>query len=665
MLIVARRILTYFTLMACLFVGTVVYRQMSTVEVTLPTSSPFTRYLSRTQYFQVQPEVAEFAEEKIVFSEMKFEEEKKPVVVARAKTLKVEAKADEEVKISIYSLPFEDKFSVRPVYKDGELPTNLVSLYKGFTFTEKEMIASSDVKADSVSTIAAVSQAATDEDAEPVFFEYETEEKEPEETQKVTQVLLPTSEMKKETPIAPSEEIEFFDLVSDKKEESTPPTPVSVPSSIVSPRKTTQATTWTVTETKKSKTKKVANTQTAPENPMRSLTDTDDSMGFMATPGLSIHAIGTDLKGAKKLNGFEVRFLDDYSEILDDYGSGRIHFSYTLSEDQVSRSARILKRGFAPTNTDLILEKIGAQTTLPLIDEDTFNELLRPYESTGPMGALLLELDDETQLAQIDVPFVKVMHFNDRLEESSEEEARYQLFVGVRAGNALITYHHRKGYTANKVVNIQNHELTFDNNLYVSAKEQKISLWEENLLSKEKKPLVMATSSFKRFITGKTGKKISQNAYVFRFKEDNFASRRYFELTHLSEPVFVGTKTNTKLAIPSESFMRFVLSRLDNSGLQNRCIVQVNLKKKVRSVDVGSESVEETLLTSVQALDVDGQFYDSPSDQTQKLIIMGESHAPQEVSPDGKINVKLQYTDGTTEYLSSYCSPNTYVVEQL
>lgn len=655
----ARRILTYFTLLACLLVGSVAYRVLPTTEVTIKVPTPYSRYLSRTQYFQNESTPV-LEEEKIVFSEMKFEEEKK--VIAERPVQKIIQKT-EEVKISVYALPFEDNFQVKPVYLEKEMNANLISLYREFRFNESEMLAKDPVQTDSVSTIAAVTGNVTT-DEEPVFFEYENEEKADQTKKKavVTEVLLPTAEMKKEAPVAPSEEIEFFDLVSDRKEEVTPSTPVMVPSSIVTPKKTQSVTTWTVAEKKKSK-KSDPRTESSADAIVDQKPESS-SPGFLST-GLTIQAIGTDLKGAKRLNGFEVRFLDDYSEILDDYGSGQINFDYSLSEDQMTRSARILKRGFAPTNTDLILELSGAQTTLPLIDEDTFNELLRPYASSGPMGALLLELDDETHLAQIDVPFIKVMHFNDRLEESSEEAARYQLFVGVRAGNAMITYHHRKGHTANRIVTIQNHELTFDNNLYSESSEKKLSLWEENLLSKDKKPLIMATSSFKRFVTGKTGKKISQNAYRFKFNEDNFAARRYFELTHLSEPVFVGTKTNTKLEIPSESFMRYVLSRLDNSGLQNRCIVQVNLKKVIRSADVGSESVEDTLLTSVQTLDADGQFYDTPSDKTQKLVIMGESHAPAEISPDGKINLKIQYVDGTTEYLSSYCSPNTYVVEQL
>ncbi len=93
--------------------------------------------------------------------------------------------------------------------------------------------------------------------------------------------------------------------------------------------------------------------------------------------------------------------------------------------------------------------------------------------------------------------------------------------------------------------------------------------------------------------------------------------------------------------------------------------MQVNLKKKVLNVDIGSESVESSLMTSVQMLDSDGKFYDSVSEKTRKVIIVGEGQGANGVSRDGKINVKVEYVDGTSDYLSTFCSPDTYLVEQL
>jgi len=111
--------------------------------------------------------------------------------------------------------------------------------------------------------------------------------------------------------------------------------------------------------------------------------------------------------------------------------------------------------------------------------------------------------------------------------------------------------------------------------------------------------------------------------------------------------------------------MRFILSGVEGTKLGNRCLVQVNLENKIQNFEVASESVGASLMVQSQALDSDGKFYDSVSEKTKKLIIVGESHSTSTHYDDGKINIKIQYTDGSQHYLSTYCSPNTYLVEQL
>ena len=83
------------------------------------------------------------------------------------------------------------------------------------------------------------------------------------------------------------------------------------------------------------------------------------------------------------------------------------------------------------------------------------------------------------------------------------------------------------------------------------------------------------------------------------------------------------------------------------------------------NVDVASESIGQSLMTSTQMLDSDGKFYDSLSAKTNKIIIVGEGQASSDISLDSKINIKIEYEDGSVQFLNSYCSPNTYLVEQL
>jgi hypothetical protein len=127
----------------------------------------------------------------------------------------------------------------------------------------------------------------------------------------------------------------------------------------------------------------------------------------------------------------------------------------------------------------------------------------------------------------------------------------------------------------------------------------------------------------------------------------------------------VGVRDNNNVTVPSENFMRFILSNVEGSKLGNRCLVQVNLTKKAQKIDVASESVDQSLMTTTQMLDSDGKFYDSFSNKTRKIIIIGEGQEGSVVSPDAKVNIKIQYEDGSVQFLNSYCSPNTYLVEQL
>jgi hypothetical protein len=207
--------------------------------------------------------------------------------------------------------------------------------------------------------------------------------------------------------------------------------------------------------------------------------------------------------------------------------------------------------------------------------------------------------------------------------------------------------------------------MTYDANFYEDVVNEKIRLFEENLLARESSPLIISGEQVKIFSTSISAKKINNHTYKMAFGSSNLAGRRYLELNHQSEPVFVGIRDNNNITVPSENFMSFILSKVEGRKLGNRCLVQVNLNKIANNVDVASESIGQSLMTSTQMLDSDGKFYDSLSAKTNKIIIIGEGQASSDISLDSKINIKIKYEDGSVQFLNSYCSPNTYLVEQL
>jgi hypothetical protein len=396
--------------------------------------------------------------------------------------------------------------------------------------------------------------------------------------------------------------------------------------------------------------------------------------GFMGPSSyqasLSIHAIGVDLKKALNVEGFEVRYQDDLSEMSEDYGSGEVKLEVAMAQPKMTRAVTLLKRGYIPTTTELILEdrnneEESASVSVPLIEEEVFNDLMAPYERNGTVGSLLVELDDETDVAKLDVRFGDVIKLNGDFKRTENEDFRYQLFVGVQAGNAMVSYHRGNGEIVSKIIHIHENEITFDANFYEDVVNEKVRIYEEELLSKESSPLIVSGEQVKVFATNSTAKKINNHTYKMPFGSSHLGGRRYLELNHQSEPVFVGLRDNNSVTVPSENFMRFILSKVEGEKLGSRCLIQVNLNKKIEKFEVASESVAQSLMTSTQVLDTDGKFYDSVSDKTRKIIIIGEGQGTAELSPDAKINIKIQFEDGSVQFLNSYCSPNTYLVEQL
>jgi hypothetical protein len=214
---------------------------------------------------------------------------------------------------------------------------------------------------------------------------------------------------------------------------------------------------------------------------------------------VSIQIVGTDLKTTANEVGFEVRPQDDLNEPHFDYNNGIINLQTDLSEPKMTRSVAILKRGYTPTNTEIILEEGASEVTIPLLNEETFNELIAPYEVRGPIGAVLVELDDETETATLDVPYSKVLKLNEKMQVVEGDHFSYQMFIGVKVGNALLSYRLNKGQTTAKIIHIHEREVTFESNFFEKVSSENLNMFEEDVLSKDKMPLITSAENIKIF----------------------------------------------------------------------------------------------------------------------------------------------------------------------
>lgn len=671
---------TYLTLGLYLVVGVVVFRvfspEMTVVSLDTSYAEIFSKYeIKKSQKFEVAvPEIS--------FSTIVHPKAPKAFALIQKIAQRVQPKKQivemKMEKVQPNELPFHEPVQIAPVQFDTNFET-VASLYNEFSY-EAVVDAEASIVNDEVSTKLAA-------DAEPEFFEYEEKTESPKEIvqdvkeeikDEATEALasFAVQEASDATPqvqaVNQAEEVALDEMISfdyskaqtDLKAQNLPT--VTTLTSHGPPNEETKGVSlkWDTLKQKKTS-KSIVTTQAqtmpdhfAPKNAYQAPAKAYDSF-------VTIKASGSNLKKTQEQVGFEIRFQDAMNDSFQDYNNGDVTVREALSSPHMTRSMVMLKRGFAPTNSDLILEEGSAEVTIPLIEENTFNELMAPYGARGSIGSVLVELDQKTETASLDVPYSQVLKLNEKMKVTTSDDFSYQLFVGVKAGNALLTYKSTGGSLHSKIIHIHEHELTFDADVSEVVEDEKFSLVENDLLGKESMPLILSSEEVRQFATDKTSTKLNDHTYKIDFETVLLGSRKYIELSHQSEPVFIGFKEKTRLEVPSENFMRHVLSRLEDSQLGNRCLVQVNLSKKVSQVEVGAESTASSLMTSYQALDTDGKFYDSVGEKTRKIIIVGESHSAPELNQDGKINLKITYQDGSVQYLGSYCSPNTYLVEQL
>lgn len=679
------RLCTYFTLGIYLLVGTVIIRTTNSemIEAEIPTEY-FTFFSNTKLENNSQPLNVIIPE--ITKVEVKSEEKKTLLTFAKIKeTPNKKNQQKKDYTVSRAFLPFDEQIKLLPIKMKATLPHNLVSLYKDLApekqVERKDVLDSVSSKLASSDEVEFFDYSDTKVDGPTVDDQNKIQERIVDKVKTVNEVNVDKIEESVEivkTNPNDIEQVDVNDLISfdysKAKQDLVDQSVVKISSvsnqnndkSVI--KESAKVTHSTIVSSHKFTGEKLDSNVTT----QKKLTDVNKVKNFTEKirnnknfVNRSIVKISvTNLETTKEEVGFELRPQDDLSESISDYNSGEIVIDQKISSKSMTRSVAILKNGYSPTNTDLIVEEGVSEISIPLIESEKVFELLAPFEAMGPVGAVLLELDESVESASLDTPYSKVLKLDENMRITQADDFSYQFFIGVKAGNALLSYRNRNGETNSKIIHIHENEVTFDMNLYEEINNEKVSLVEEDLLSKDKTPLIISEDSVKQFATGKTLRKLKNNEFETNFEKTLLGSRKYLELNHQQEPVFIGYKDAKNLEVPSESFMRYILSQFENNKLANRCLIQINLNKKALRIETASESVANSLDLNTLILDSDGKFYDSVHEKSRKIIILGENNNI-ENNQDSKVNVKIFYQDNSVQYLSSYCSPNTYLIEQL
>ena len=565
------------------------------------------------------------------------------------------------------ALPVQENFEPQKIAANSLPASTMVALFDGFKYedmavakaevevvkpviaeiTEPTKVAAPKIVEDRVSTISAKS-----EDQELAFFEYEEETEVSATKQKEVsppQVVInkqaemfdysqpaPTVSSLDQTKVA-QENVEFFNLIQETQ----------MPS----------------------KKEKAPKAQVAPEIASVSSRHDEKNRGyknsFMSSQNAMTVVRGLSVSSqVKELRYFDLRAVDDGQSIFQDNGTSEVVLKETLQSINNSRSFLLLNREHVVTHVDVPFAPGRADLTVPALEKE-FAEKFQVRNKKIPRGMVLVELDERTENIKLDGAAYATSFLDEKFKEVKPDSATYAMFYGVEIGNRTLVTIDSRGKSSPRIIHVFEEELTFDPNLYLEQKDLVVTLKEEGLMSQRGKELAIAADDLSLTLSNVKSERMGTNTYRLKAPALLMGSRHYLTLTHQREEIFVGVDDSKTIKVPSEELITAVIGKFKLQGHASACLIQVNLDRPAKKYDVMAESHQETHVSYALVLDKDGGFYESMGEDSKKLFIMSESQAGEAFTQNAKINIKIDFLDGTSKTFSSFCSPNTYLVEQL
>ena len=371
---------------------------------------------------------------------------------------------------------------------------------------------------------------------------------------------------------------------------------------------------------------------------------------------IKVSEVNLSTRKVQPAGGFE--FVPDYdrAERLDDQTTGEIKLRYSLAGDVNTQTGVLQSHGMIPTRVELNLLEGGMNA--PMLNEEGVQKFLKNKQADVVGNLLMVAVDPSIVDVEIDSDYAYKLYFNNKFKMlESKENASYMLFLGVKTGNIVIRYLLDNKESAQKIVYVGDGEMYFEDPDFVNTQRELYTFTTRSLLGKKVKELNIDGSNISFYGTNVTAKKKALNAYEIKVPEHVNNSRKYLEFKHMGTSLFVGTQKTTEMEIPGRDFIGRVLQANDLNELGSRCMVQINLTKDLRDIKVGGKNMSGEMFAETSFLDSDGNFSRDNSELSEKVFVTGDL--------EGIFSVRLDYTDGSTDFLKTFCSQGSYLVEQL
>lgn len=355
----------------------------------------------------------------------------------------------------------------------------------------------------------------------------------------------------------------------------------------------------------------------------------------------------------------------DNNEVKEDYTEGFLNIDYSLNGETGVLRGTLVKNYFVRTTLEIPLGSEYSKFEIPMITQDSLIDYLDKNNLEGAGGFYLVDLGEF--LEDVDLEKFNVQNFNvyeHRVLLSDDFKIvkeggnyRYVLFIGVEPGNINVRYLGINGQETSKITFIAPEELTYDFSQLERPIDLKINTTLQHTLGKKPSVLDIEAKNIVNFLSGEKAEKQAPGEYIFKTPWKIKGSRSYFELGYLNDSIFVGLDRDASLELPSLEFIGEVMQAFQMDGINRECLLQLNMKKSIREIKLNGESDRGPTAYDLSYLDEDGVFSSELSPLSKKLFVLGNE--------EGIYNIKVLYEDGTSDYLRTYCSPSTYLLEQL
>tara|TARA_R110000868_G_scaffold100129_11_gene275501 strand:- start:9125 stop:10804 length:1680 start_codon:yes stop_codon:yes gene_type:complete len=375
---------------------------------------------------------------------------------------------------------------------------------------------------------------------------------------------------------------------------------------------------------------------------------------------LDLLVVGANLNGeSAEIDMVEFSALADDNEIIS-AKQGRFTFEKNLATPRQIMSGVFMAKDFVTTRVDLPMEIGSFGSLIPMVSIASMDKILQKRDLTAPGGFILVDLDQEIIDVELDRRYQDRIYFNAEFKVTeADDSARFVMFVGVEPGNTMLRYLVRSRKIVERVALVVADQMLYDLPIIEAASTHSFGLYEMESLSLTPRELTLSSKAIHPFNKKRNAVQDTLNHYSLDFDESILGARKYTEIEHLGTTFFAGHLGQEKIIVPGQGFINEVLAFHNLDRLERQCLIQLNLprERELYEVKMLGEGAKGPLLLDESYLNRDGTVSIDATEFSTHAFVLGDMQ--------GRVYIKLEYVDGSVDYLNSYCADGAYLVEHL